>query len=268
MDLSTSFYIIAGTAVLITGVSKSGFGGGLGVMSVPLMSLYISPQFAVAVLMPILLAMDLIIVWTYRARWNQAVVAMLLPGAAAGLFIGAMTFQWMSADTVRFAIGVLALLFVAQFAIGQLRGAAAEGTGAGTVFALGAVSGFASFVAHAGGPPVKGILLRQQMDKSTFVGTNTMFFFTLNAVKTGAYAAMGHFSADSLAVSLTLSPVLFLGIGLGLVLHRFISAQVFTRLVYGFLLLAGLKLLIDSSATIWSDLVAQIGSDPGILRLF
>lgn len=62
MDFTTEFYVVTAFAVIITGISKSGFGGGLGVMSVSLMSLYVPPQFAVAVLMPVLLAMDLLIV--------------------------------------------------------------------------------------------------------------------------------------------------------------------------------------------------------------
>ncbi|MCV3271310.1 sulfite exporter TauE/SafE family protein [Roseobacter sinensis] len=254
MDLSTSFYLVAGAAVLITGLSKSGFGGGLGVMSVPLMSLYIPPQLAVAILMPVLLAMDVIVVWKYRMLWNGRVVGMLLPGAAVGLIAGGITFQWMSADVIRFAIGVLAVLFVAQFAVSRWRARPVTRSRPGTVFALGALSGFASFVAHAGGPPVKGILLRQDMEKSVFVGTNTMFFFVMNAVKTVAYGLMGQFTSDTLAVSLTLAPMLFLGIGLGLCLHHAIAPAVFTRLVYGFLLLAGIKLLFDSAGPIWRDL--------------
>ena len=40
------FYLVGIPAVLIAGVSKSGFGGGLGVMAVPLMALALSPQAA------------------------------------------------------------------------------------------------------------------------------------------------------------------------------------------------------------------------------
>ena len=250
MDLTASFYIATACAVVITGISKSGFGGGLGVMSVPLMSLYIAPQLAVAILMPVLLAMDLIIVWQYRKHWNSAVVAMLLPGAAAGLIVGAVSFQWMSADVIRLAVGLLALFFVAQFILEQGQRRSAGPSKRQTVFALGALSGFASFVAHAGGPPVKGILLRQGMEKSVFVGTNTMFFFALNATKTVAYSALGHFTQETLKVSLVLAPILLVGIGLGTILHRFISQSVFTRVVYGFLFLAGLKLLWDSLGAI------------------
>lgn len=250
MDLTISFFLVASCAVLVTGISKSGFGGGLGVMSVPLMSLYIAPQLAVAILMPILLAMDLLIVWRYRHRWSRPVVAALLPGAAAGLFVGAVAFQWMSADLIRFCVGLLALFFVAQYVRGVGRVESAPAPSRPVVFLLGGLSGFASFVAHAGGPPVKGILLREGLEKSVFVGTNTMFFFALNATKSVAYSAMGQLTAESLRISLLLAPLLFVGIGLGLALHKTVSQAIFTRIVYIFLTMAGLKLLWDGRAVI------------------
>lgn len=249
MELSVAFFVVTAGAVLITGISKSGFGGGLGVMSVPLMSLFIAPQFAAAILMPILLAMDIIIVWQYRARWNRKVVLMLLPGALLGLAVGAVTFQAMNADVIRFLVGLLAMFFVAHYVLRLRQLNTPGGTPAPVVFTLGAVSGFASFVAHAGGPPVKGFLLRQNLEKSVFVGTNTMFFFSMNAIKSVAYGAMGQLTADSLKISLLLSPVLVLGIGLGLLLHRFIDQVMFTKIVYGFLFLTGLKLLWDGAAS-------------------
>ncbi len=247
MELSPTFYVVTATAILITGISKSGFGGGLGVMSVPLMSLFIAPQFAAAILMPILLAMDIIIVWHYRARWSRKVVMVLLPGALIGLALGAATFQAMNADVIRFLVGILAMVFVAQYVLHRRRETKPRQTPGPLVFMLGTVSGFASFVAHAGGPPVKGFLLRQRLEKSVFVGTNTMFFFSMNAIKSLAYGAMGQLTPESLKVSLWLSPVLVLGIGLGMLLHRFVDQSMFIRIVYGFLFLTGLRLLWDGA---------------------
>lgn len=250
MDLSPTFYLVTALAILITGISKSGFGGGLGVMAVPLMSLFIAPQVAAAILMPILIVMDIIIVWHYRKSWSRKVVMLLLPGALVGLGIGALTFQAMNADVIRFLVGLLAMVFVAQYVLQQRHESEPKSTPSSMVFTLGAVSGFASFVAHAGGPPVKGFLLRQKLEKSVFVGTNTMFFFSLNAIKTVAYGAMGQMTAESLKVSLWLSPVLVFGIGIGVLLHRFVDQSLFTKIVYGFLFLTGLRLLWDSAASL------------------
>ncbi|MEP3600841.1 MAG: sulfite exporter TauE/SafE family protein [Stappiaceae bacterium] len=251
MDLSLSFYLVAASAVLLTGLSKSGFGGGLGVMSVPLMSLFISPHLAVAVLMPVLLTMDIIIVWQYRHRWNRAVVRTMLPGALFGLCLGALMFRAMDADLIRLFIGVLALFFVVQYVLQNRRAAESAGFGRPTIFAIGTVSGFASFIAHAGGPPVKGFLLSRQMEKSIFVGTNTMFFFAMNALKTVAYGAMGQMTGESLTISLTIAPMLLLGIWLGTRLHRLIDQGTFTHIVYGFLTIAGVKLVWDGMEGFW-----------------
>ncbi|MEO1798375.1 MAG: sulfite exporter TauE/SafE family protein [Pseudomonadota bacterium] len=246
MEHSVGFYVVAVVAILLTGVSKSGFGGGLGVMAVPLMSLFVTPQFAAAVMMPILLAMDLLIVWRYRASWDRRIILGLLPAALVGLILGSLSFQYMDANTVKFLVGLLAAVFVAQFLMS--RGAGPEGreTPRPVVFALGALSGFSSFIAHAGGPPVKGYLLRQRLKKSWFVGTNTVFFFTLNFLKTLAYGAFGTLSVTSLQISAALSPVLLLGVVLGFRLHAVVDQAIFVRVVYGFLALTAAKLLYDS----------------------
>ncbi|GIT90030.1 UPF0721 transmembrane protein [Jannaschia pagri] len=248
MNLDLTFYALATACILLTGISKSGFGGGLGVLSVPLLSLHVSPQLAASVLMPILLAMDILIVVQYRARWRPAVVAMLLPGALLGLSLGAGGFVALDPDMVRLGIGLLALGFVAQAL--WVRTDTAQPTPI-TVFALGMLSGFASFVAHAGGPPVKGILLRQNLEKAVFVGTNTMFFFTMNAIKTVAYGAMGHLSAETLTVSLWLSPALLVGVALGTVLHRYLGAQAFVWLVRVVLAVAGVRLTWLGLVGLW-----------------
>ena len=245
MDTTTAFYVVAVIAILLTGLSKSGFGGGLGVMAVPMMSLFVTPQFAAAVMMPILLAMDVLIVWRYRRTWDRRILLSLLPAALVGLVLGSLTFQFMDANMVRLLIGLLAAFFVAQFVLSQTANRPDRETPNPVVFALGLLSGFSSFVAHAGGPPVKGYLLSQNLEKSWFVGTNTMFFFTLNFLKTLAYGAFGTLSSESLSTSLVLAPVLLVRIALGFRLHGVVDQKVFVKVVYGFLALTATKLLYD-----------------------
>ena len=54
MITDPNFYLVAIPAVLIYGVSKGGFGGGVVVVAVPLMALVVSPVRAAAILLPIL----------------------------------------------------------------------------------------------------------------------------------------------------------------------------------------------------------------------
>ena len=78
------FYAAAIPAVLIFGISKGGFGGGLGLVAVPLMTLAVGPRQAAAILLPILCVMDLFGAWAYRRRWDRENMAVLVPGRAGG----------------------------------------------------------------------------------------------------------------------------------------------------------------------------------------
>ncbi|WP_420005492.1 sulfite exporter TauE/SafE family protein [Arenibacterium sp. LLYu02] len=246
MDLPLSFYLISALSIFLTGLSKSGFGGGLGVMAVPMMSLFVAPQFAAAVMMPLLLAMDMLVIWRYRRSWDRAIVFSLLPAACLGLILGRMTFAHMDANIIKLLIGLLAAFFVVQFLAGRKALAQPMPGGKPLVWALGVISGFSSYIAHAGGPPVKGYLLRQQLEKSAFVGTNTVFFFTLNFIKTVAYGASGTLTQTSLGTSLLLSPVLVVAVLVGSALQARIDQKLFVKFVYGFLALTAVKLLSDS----------------------
>jgi hypothetical protein len=64
-----AFYPVAVFAILLTGIAKGGFGGGSGGVAVPLMSIYIAPPEAAAIMLPILCAMDLFGVHAYRGLW-------------------------------------------------------------------------------------------------------------------------------------------------------------------------------------------------------
>ncbi len=243
--MTLSFFLAASLAVLITGISKSGFAGGLGILAVPILTLFVSPQEAVVIMMPILVVIDCANIWRYRNDWSRRVVAVLMPGALVGIAIGAFSFEALNTDLLRLAVGVMALIFVAQAFLRPLSAAETRKPAILPIFGMSLFSGYASFVAHAGGPPIKGVLLRQTPEKSEFVGTNGVFFFTVNMIKAVIYGAMGQYSVESLQISAMMVPVLILGVVLGFQLHRIIRQEVFLRLSYGLLALAGLRLIYD-----------------------
>ena len=245
MATDLDFYAVCALAVLITGISKSGFAGGLGVLAVPAMSLFVAPQMAAAIMLPILCAIDIANIWRYRQTWVRRYVALLLPGAFVGLALGAATFRWLDADLLRIGVGLLSLWFVLDYLLQGRSRASTMGGGTAAAFGFGALSGLTSFVAHAGGPPVKAFLLSRNMDKSVFVGTNSVFFFVINQIKLVPYFLLGQFSVETLTISLMLAPFVPIGILIGFRLHRLVSQDRFTAIAYTLLSLAGLKLLWD-----------------------
>src|SRR5437762_1121753 len=63
------FALLAIVAVILQGLSKGGFLG-LGLMSLPLMSLSLPPMQAAAIILPTVLAQDALTVWIYRRSWS------------------------------------------------------------------------------------------------------------------------------------------------------------------------------------------------------
>lgn len=242
------FYLLAIPALLIVGISKGGLGGGLGVAGVPLLSLAVEPATAAAVLLPLLCCMDLMGLRAYKGQYHRGNMRILLPAAAVGIGIGVLVFRYLSTPTLRLIIGVVAVGFTLFYWLGGR-----EQRPPRTVSKLrggfwGTVAGFTSFVAHAGGPPLSVYLLPQRLHKTLFVGTTVVFFTLINYMKLVPYVWLGQLNRQVLMTALVLSPLAFVGIGLGVWLHTRINETLFYRICYIFLAVTGLKLMWDGLA--------------------
>ena len=94
--------------VILLGLSKGGFFG-LGVMALPLMSLYVPPLQAAAIILPTVLAQDALTVWTYRRDWSAWNLKIMMPehGGRASPSPGCSRPR-LSAAHIRLAIGLIA----------------------------------------------------------------------------------------------------------------------------------------------------------------
>ena len=241
------FYAVAVPAVLIFGISKSGFGGALGGLSVPLLALVISPVQAAAILLPIICLMDLLTVWAYRGKWVIGELRLLVPSALIGIAVGTLLFGYVSADVLRLLVGTTALLFAVHYWM-HLRASARAVTRdvpKPVGVAASAVAGFTSFIAHAGGPPLSMYLLRRSLDKTQFVARAAAFFAAVNYVKLVPYAALGQLELANLKTSLMLAPLAPVGIAMGIWLHRRIADRLFFGLACLLLFAISLKLISD-----------------------
>jgi len=238
------FYFLAVAAVLIVGISKGGFGGGLGSVAVPLMSLSVSPTVAAAIMLPILCLMDLSALWAWRGRIDTTHLRVLIPAALGGVAIGALSFRYLTEDHIRLITGGIALVFSLSH---WLRRAPAEprqpSTLRGSLWGL--LGGFTSFSVHAGGPPLSAYLLPLRLHRGLFVATSVYFFAAINYAKILPYAGLGLFRDDTLATSLVLLPLAPAGVMLGKWMNARISQNGFYRICYTLLFVTGCKLLWD-----------------------
>lgn len=239
------FYAAAVPAVLLMGVSKSGFGSGFGSLAVPLMALAIPVPQAAAIFMPILFAMDLMGIAAFRRHFDWALIRFLVPLGLVGTVIGALSFRALDAKLVAGIVGVFTLLFLAQRLLFPPR---ADGTPppkwAGALLTI--TSGFTSFIAHAGGPPIGAYVIPMRLAPLVYTATMAAFFFVVNLSKWVPYAWLGLLDARNLATSLALLPLAPLGVWVGVRLAHRIQPRLFYRLVYAGMFLTGVKLVWDA----------------------
>lgn len=252
MDMDAIGWIVTAIAILLTGISKSGLGGALGGLAVPFMSMWISPRDAVAVVLPILIAMDLVGIraWRGKAAWPE--LKLLIPSALVGIGLGALAFGVMSDRMVVGALGLISVLFAVDR---LLRRAPAGGKPAAPTavprawaIACGATAGFTSTLSHAGGPPLLIYLLGRGLPRERFVATSVFFFAAINLAKLPFYVSLQLFNRDTLLMSALLLPLVPVGVWMGMHLLKRIPERPFYLFSTAMLGLSGLKLLWDAFA--------------------
>ncbi len=239
------FYLVSVPAVLLLGISKSGFGAGFGSLAVPMMALAVTVPQAAAILMPVLLLMDLLGIAALRKDFDRSLLKFMLPWGLLGTLIGTLLFKLLAANIVAGIVGVFTLLFLVQRLLFPPRADSApppRWLGAVLVTA----GGFTSFVAHAGGPPVSAYALPLKLRPIVFAATLSWFFFFINLSKWVPYAWLGLLDWRNLATSVVLLPLAPVGVWIGVRMARRIDPMLFYRLIYLGLLLTGLKLVWDA----------------------
>jgi uncharacterized membrane protein YfcA len=239
------FYAVAIPAVLLLGVSKSGFGAGFGSLAVPLMALAVTVPQAAAILMPVLLVMDLLGMAAFRNNVDRTLLRFLLPFGLLGVVVGALLFKVLDAQVVAGIVGGFTLLFLAQRLIFPPKvDSPPPPRWLGAV--LTATSGFTSFIAHAGGPPINAYVIPLKLKPVLFTGTMAFFFFFINLSKWIPYAWLGLLDMRNMLTSLALLPFAPIGVWVGVRIAHRIDPVLFYRLVYAGMFLTGTKLVWDA----------------------
>ena len=246
MSAEMQFYLVAIPAVILLGLSKGGFSG-LSSLAMPMISLVSSPVRAAAIVLPILIVQDWVSVWAFRRDYSLRNLIILTPSAVIGVTFGWLLAARVSEEAVRLAIGVISIAFVAYMLIRDRLGRApVEKPGVPSGVLWGSLSGFTSFVSHAGAPPFQVYVMPQYLEPRIFAGTATIFFAAVNLLKLPGYFLLGQLSPDNLVVSAWLLPVAVLSTFAGVWLVRRVSADRFYTAILALTFLIGVKLTYDA----------------------
>jgi uncharacterized membrane protein YfcA len=194
--------------------------------------------------MPVLFVMDVLGLHAWRRHFDWPLIRFLLPFGLLGTVVGTLLFRALDSHLVAGIVGVFTLTFLAQRLVFPPRpDSPAPPRWLGAL--LTTMSGFTSFVAHAGGPPVNAYVVPMRLAPLRLTGTMAVFFFVLNLSKWIPYAWLGLLDLRNMATSVVLLPVAPIGVLVGVKLAHRISPQLFYRFVYAGMLLTGLKLVWD-----------------------
>ena len=231
-------------AVLLLGISKSGFGAGFGSLAVPMMALAVTVPQAAAILMPILFVMDVMGLAAFRKHIDWKLVRFLVPLGLVGTVIGTLSFRLLDARLVAGIVGAFTLTFLAQRLLFPPKPDSPHPPKwLGAI--LTATSGFTSFVAHAGGPPISAYVIPMRLPPLVFTATMAVFFFVINLSKWAPYGWLGLLDLRNMATSAALLPFAPIGVLVGVRLAHRIQPLLFYRLVYVGMFLTGCKLVWD-----------------------
>lgn len=237
--------LLAGVAaVVLVGLSKGGLGGAFALLGVPVLALVMPPVQAAALLLPLLLMMDAVGLWAWRGLYHRATLLAMLPAAAVGIAVGGLTAAVTSEALVRLIVGLVALGFVVR-SLRPTRPGRALSPSRWSAWFWGALAGFTSFVAHAGGPPYQIHTLPLRLDPRVYTGTAVIFFAVVNVVKVVPYVALGQLDGRTLLSAALLLPLAAVAVLVGAALVRRMRSEVFYPFMLAMVGLVGLRLVYD-----------------------
>jgi uncharacterized membrane protein YfcA len=233
-------------AALLIGISKAGFGGGMGILVGPMLTVFFGAKQSIGWMLPLLLLCDSVALFPYWRQWDGRNIRNLLPGGILGIAIGALALHRIDEHALTHLVGGLAIVFsVLQFARTWLQSDKPIAPRFWHGFLLGLATGFVSTLSHVGGLLTSMYLLLQRMDNRRFVATTTLLYFWINLLKVPVFCQVGMIDRNTLERNIPYAPMVILGSYLGFVLNRRVSDVWFGWIVRVSVLAIGIYLLAN-----------------------
>lgn len=231
-------------AALIIGVSKTSLPGA-NTIPVAILASAIPAKLSTGVLLVLLILGDAFALWMYRQHADWRTILRLAPAVVAGLLLGTVFLAISDDSGVQRVIGAILILLVAIALWRRTSTAPLPSGRAGTItrFSYGAMGGFTTMVANAGGPVMSMYFLAAKFPVKMFLGTAAWFFAIVNVAKLPFSIGLGLITPEGLLLDLILAPGVVIGAFFGRWIANRISQKLFEYVILGITLAGGLFLL-------------------------
>jgi uncharacterized membrane protein YfcA len=245
MEINLTFFLAVVPAIVLYGIAKSGLGGSISLISVPLMTLVMPLSQALAIILPILIFSDMVAVYRFRKEFDLITLKLIVPFAGIGILIGSLTFSYFSEDILKFIVGVMGFLFTAHYFIFKKNKDEKSKRNILKGGLCSSIAGFTSFCVHAGGTPTSIYLLPLRLKKEIYVGTRVIFFTFVNLIKLPFYLHLSMLNLQTFKQSMILLPLAVFGIYIGYKILKLIDEKLFYNILYVLILVTSSKLIYD-----------------------
>jgi len=234
------YYICVGGAILITGIAKAGFGGGIGILALPLMAAVMPANHMLGIMLPVLIAADALSSLHYLREWDWKRLIWLIVGALFGVLVGSVILWSLEQRSEEFLATILALivgsicLIVILMQFYRLTGKElptlpphpASGT------TIGFIGGAVSTISHSAGPIITIYLLQEKLPKRLLVGTMLMYTLIINSVKVPPFVMLDVINEQTLRDSIWFIPLMPVGTLLGAWMNKRVPEKPFMIIMY------------------------------------
>lgn len=241
-DLTILQIVYFAMAAALIGFTKTSVGG-VGILAVLLAALAFPGKISPGILLPLLIAADIVAVVYYRRDCQWHVLLKMFPAAVAGIVIGFFIVGLAPIEFFHKLIGFIILVgLVLSFVVEHYR---LKPNSSWLVTSIvGIVAGAASMIANAAGPVFGIFLLQMGLTKEKFVGTRSWYFLILNIVKVPFFLQLGTINMQTLMLDLYVLPLIFLGAWLGVKVLKMLNITMFKWLIRTAVIIAAIRLLV------------------------
>ena len=215
-------------------ISKSGIKG-IAALIVTLLVISYGARASTGIIMPLLIVGDIFAIVYYNRFTQWSYILKMIPWTMAGVLLGVFYGYSINEESFRIGMAIIILISVIVMYYWDLQKNKKVPTHWSFAGLLGITAGFTTMIGNLAGAFANIYFLAQKLPKNEFIGTAAWLFFIINIFKLPFHILVWEtINLNSIKISLTLIPVLLLGLLVGINLVKKIKENTYRKIILFF----------------------------------
>ena len=245
-NLTPGYLLLFFLVALLLGMSKAGLSG-FGLAAVPVMAMIFGAKESTGVILPMLIAADIMAVTYYHrsAVWKH--ILKILPWVAVGITIALITGKMINDNQFRLVLLSVVWIMLILMILNDLRKKKESDVPHHPMFgfSMGLAGGFATMIGNSAGPIFNLYFLSMKLPKREFIGTSAWLYLIMNTGKMPLQILVWkNISFDYMILGIISIPVIALGIFIGIRVVKLFSESFYRYFVIATTLITSVLLFL------------------------